>query len=81
MVKFKERGTETTAEAEWTGSLTDKAIKLEVKDGSENFLVGGFPYTGELSVTNHDGSPKDEEIEVCVAMYRVFYAFLSYNMT
>ena len=50
-IKFKERGTETAAEDEWSGSLTDKAIKLEIKDGSENFMVGGFPYTGEFSVT------------------------------
>ena len=68
-------GTETPAEDEWSGSLTDKAIKLEVKDGSDNFMVGGFPYTGEFSVTNHDGSPRDEEIEVCTAFYRVSLHF------
>ena len=68
-------GTETPAEDEWSGSLTDKAIKLEVKDGSDNFMVGGFPYTGEFSVTNHDGSPRDEEIEVCTALYRVSLYF------
>ena len=67
---IRERGTDTTGEAEWTGVLEDKAIKLEVKEGSEKFTVGGFPYTGQFSVMDHDGSPREEEISVCVALYR-----------
>ena len=67
---IRERGTDTTEEAEWTGVLEDKAIKLEVKEGSEKFTVGGFPYTGQFSVMDHDGSPREEEISVCVALYR-----------
>ena len=69
-VVFKEKGTSTTASAETSASLQDRAFKIEVKEGSGQFIVGGFPYTGEFSVKNHDGSPREEPLEVCVAFYK-----------
>ena len=50
--------------------MEDKPFKLEVKEGSDRFITGGFPFTGEFSVKNHDDSPREEEVEVCVGMYR-----------
>lgn len=50
--------------------MEDKPFKLEVKEGSDQFITGGFPYTGEFTVKNHDDSPRKEEVEVCVGFYR-----------
>ena len=69
-VTFRERGTGTEETASWTGRLEDKPFKLEVKEGSDQFITGGFPYTGEFTVKNHDGSPRVEEVEVCVGFFR-----------
>ena len=70
-VVFTEKGTEATAKDSWEGNLESKALKLEVKKGSNEFIVGGFPYTGEFSVTDHAGGPIEEDIEVCVSLYKV----------
>ena len=69
-VTFRERGTQTEETASWSGMLEDKPFKLEVKEGSERFITGGFPYTGEFTVSNHNGSSREEEVEVCVGLYR-----------
>ena len=42
-----------------------------MKDSSREFIVGGFPYTGQFSVTDHSDKPVIEDIEICVALYRV----------
>ena len=64
-------GTGTKEEVSWRGSLEDKPLKLDVI-GSTSFTIGGLPYTGEISATNHDGTPlEDEPIAVCVSLYRV----------
>ena len=69
-VTFRERGTQTEETASWSGRLEDKPFKLEVKEGSDHFITGGFPYTGEFTVNNHDGSPREEKVEVCVGFYK-----------
>ena len=69
-VTFRERGTQTEETASWSGRLEDKPFKLEVKEGSDQFITGGFPYTGEFTVSNHDGSPREEKVEVCVGFYK-----------
>ena len=70
-VVFTEEGTGTQEEVSWKGSLEDKPLKLDVI-GSTSFTIGGLPYTGEISATNHDGTPlANEPIGVCVSLYRV----------
>ncbi len=69
-VTFRETGTQTEETASWTGRLEDKPFKLEVKEGPDQFITGGFPYYGEFTVSNHDGSPREENVEVCVSFYK-----------
>jgi len=70
-VEFVEEGTNTIEKAEWKGDLFDKAFLLEIGSSSTEFIVGGFPYTGQFKVTNHDGTARtDEKLEVCVHLYK-----------
>ena len=49
----------------------NRRVNLQMKDSSREFIVGGFPYTGQFSVTDHSDKPVIEDIEICVALYRV----------
>ena len=69
-VTFTERGTGTTAEASTKAELQDQPFKIKTKEGSQQFIVGGFPYTGEFEILEHDDTPREEKIEVCVAFYK-----------
>lgn len=70
-VIFTEEGTGTTDEVTWAGSLVDEPFRLEVV-GNTNFIIGGLPYTAEISVTEHDGTPRTNElINICISLYRV----------
>jgi len=70
-VEFVEAGTSTIEKAEWKGRLVDKALLLDIGTSSNQFILGGFPYTGQFRVTGHDKSPRvSEELEVCVHLYR-----------
>ena len=67
-VRFSEEVTGTQGEASWGGSLVDKPFNLAVS-GPESAMVG-LPYTGEITLTQHDGTPMTEEpVSVCVSLY------------
>ena len=57
-------------ESKWSGKLVDEAIKLDIGSSSQQFILGGFPYVAEFSVNNHDDSPREDDIEVCVRLFR-----------
>jgi len=69
-VEFEEEGTGTTENSKWSGKLVDEAIKLDVGSSSEQFIVGGFPYVAEFNVKNHDDSPREDDIEICVRLFK-----------
>ena len=70
-VVFTEAGTSTTEEVAWKGSLEDNPFILDVT-GSTSFTIGGLPYTGEISATQHDGAPIENELlDVCVSLFKV----------
>ena len=48
----------------------DEAIKLDIGSSSEQFILGGFPYAAEFKVSDHDGSPREEDIEICVRLFK-----------
>jgi hypothetical protein len=48
-----------------------QAFKIDFWDTSDQFIVGGFPYTGEVRATNHDGSARaNEPLAICVRLFR-----------
>jgi len=69
-VTFTEKGTGTTANEQYKNQLMNRRVNLQMKDSSREFIVGGFPYTGQFSVTDHSDKPVIEDIEICVALYR-----------
>jgi alpha-2-macroglobulin len=69
-IEYEEEGTGTTKTSKWSGSLVDEAINLEIGSSSRQFILGGFPYVGEFDVTDHDGTPIEEDIEVCVRLFK-----------
>jgi len=69
-IEFEEEGTGTTDKASWQGSLVDEAIKIDIGSSSEQFILGGFPYAAEFKVNNHDGTPREEDIEICVRLFK-----------
>ena len=67
-VRFSEEGTASQGEATWSGSLTVEPFNLAVS-GPDSSMVG-LPYTAEISLTQHDGTPIPAElITVCVSLY------------
>eukprot|EP00090_Calanus_glacialis_P012233 TRINITY_DN20713_c0_g1_i4.p1 TRINITY_DN20713_c0_g1~~TRINITY_DN20713_c0_g1_i4.p1 ORF type:complete len:1703 (-),score=467.37 TRINITY_DN20713_c0_g1_i4:343-5451(-) len=69
-IEFEEEGTGTAEKSKWSGSLVDEAIKLDIGSSSQQFILGGFPYVAEFSVNNHDDSPREDDIEVCVRLFK-----------
>eukprot|EP00092_Neocalanus_flemingeri_P108736 GFUD01139655.1.p1 GENE.GFUD01139655.1~~GFUD01139655.1.p1 ORF type:complete len:1716 (-),score=430.19 GFUD01139655.1:66-5213(-) len=69
-IEFEEEGTGTTEKASWGGALVDEAIKLDIGSSSQQFILGGFPYSAEFKVNDHDGSPREDDIEVCVRLFK-----------
>jgi len=69
-VDFEEEGTGKTENSKWSGQLVDEAIKLDFGSSSEHFIVGGFPYVAEFNVKNHDESPREDDIEICVRLFK-----------
>jgi hypothetical protein len=70
-VEFEEEGTSTVVKEETSASLKNKEILIEAGSSSRDHILGGFPYTGELVVKNHDQSPVvNEEVEVCMRLYK-----------
>ena len=58
----------TQGEAWWSGSLLEEPFKLTLS-GPDSSLVG-LPYTGEIALTQHDGTPiREEPVSVCVSLY------------
>ena len=69
-IEFEEEGTGTVEKAKWSGNLVNEAIKLDIGSSSEQFILGGFPYVAEFGVKNHDDSPREDDIEVCVRLFK-----------
>merc|ERR1712106_216596 len=69
-IEFEEEGTGTTENSKWSGSLVDEAIKLDIGSSSQQFILGGFPYVAEFSVKNHDDTPREDDIELCVRLFK-----------
>merc|ERR1719233_8880 len=69
-IDFEEEGTGTVEKTKWSGSLVNEAIKLDIGSSSEQFILGGFPYVAEFSVKNHDDFPREDDIEVCVRLFK-----------
>ena len=70
-VEFEEAGTGTKVTKETTSYLKDKALLLEIGSSSREYILGGFPYTGEFVVKGHNNQPRvGEDIEVCVRLYK-----------
>ena len=69
-VEFEEEGTGIIEKSKWSGRLEDEAIRLKFGSSSGQFTVGGFPYVGELDVSRHDGSPREDDIEICVQLFK-----------
>jgi hypothetical protein len=48
-----------------------QAFNINFGDSSTEFTVGGFPYTGEVKVTGHDGKGRPgEKLSICVRLFR-----------
>ena len=69
-VEFEEAGTGTVAAASWTGEQVEEAVKLDWGSSSDQHILGGFPYTGELRVTEQTGAAAEEEIRICIRLFR-----------
>ena len=51
--------------------MVDQDLLLDIGTTSNQFILGGFPYTGQFRVTYHHKSPRvSGELEVCVNLYR-----------
>ena len=48
----------------------DEAIKLDIGSSSELFILGRFSYVAEFKTSDHDESPREEDIEICVRLFK-----------
>ena len=69
-IEIEEKDTTTTRNAESSTQLVNEAIKLDIGSSSQQFIISGFPYVGEFNIKNHDGTPREDDIEVCVRLYK-----------